>query len=296
MEDQLYHMDDQLNQSCAQLDSCRNNNALLRKELDLARKKPAETKEDGADAEADSSDEDMYDLTPPVIEQGEADGLGQPNPADAVPDAITVPPIIEMPERIEDSGQLGPLGEGDPFSTGYPSSQFERVTQIKLNRQLTGGYNFDGKPGDEGIMIVIEPQDAKGQYVPMAGGVTISVTDPGQSGSASRVGKWEFDEAQTAGCLKRTLLGRGIHLELPWPAEFPRGEQLQVDVAFSTIDGRRLRTQRDIKIDVVDSPSAIASQDGSPTTVDRRPWSRRYVQRTHSGCSIAIIAFGYALC
>jgi hypothetical protein len=124
------------------------------------------------------------------------------------------------------------------------------VARIRLNPQLTGGYDFDNRLGDEGLLVVIEPQDAAGQYLPISGNVSVRVTDPEQPRTEARVARWDFDEVEAAGHMKKSLFGKGIHLKLPWPAEPPTNRKLRVEVQYATTSGRLLRAQRDITIDL----------------------------------------------
>jgi hypothetical protein len=53
-----------------------------------------------------------------------------------------------------------------------------RVAAITLHEQLTGGCNLDGRAGDEGIVVQIEPRDSRGQLVLAEAPVAVVVLDP----------------------------------------------------------------------------------------------------------------------
>ena len=240
LEDQLYLLDDELEQKCAELASCRRENSTLRRgtsqkeDLGTSVLQPARDSDPSRTSEPD----DAPGLTPPTVEPG-----------------VLAPPEVEFPS--------GPSELPPPNLQGAAQSPAEAVqvsaqviedagpvTQIKLNSRLTGGYDFDGKPGDEGVLVVIEPQDDEGHYVARSAPVSIVVLDKTQSGAAARVARWDFDASETAGKLRRSLLGRGIHLELPWPNEPPQSKQLQVYTRYMTDDGSKLQADREIQVEL----------------------------------------------
>lgn len=163
------------------------------------------------------------------------------------------------------------LPKPDPFNSRFNSydSELRSVKSIKLNRKLTGGYDFDRQPGHEGVMVVIEPQNKKSEYVPVTGAVTVEVQDLAKSGLSGRVGKWKFDPIEAREHLKKTAFGKGVHLELPWPGPPPENRDLEVRVQLQLADGRTLSTKMKILVEpptsVLMSKANSAAQRWSPT-------------------------------
>lgn len=292
MEDNLYRMDDQLESCLAQLESSRRNNAVLRMEIAELRgasgrpggdsETPGQTQQQGNqdgdriglqgpfDEERDDFQDPSFKL--PDIRLGDAqEDPAQENPAQASP-AVQQPAGDVKLEQLPDPSSLEPRDDSDPPSGIPPGNPFkgdaepaepepasaDEVTRIKLNRKLTGGFNFDGRPGHEGVMVVIEPQNAYSQYVPLPGPITVEVRDPANPGLAGRIGKWKFDEVEASAMMKKTPLGEGIHLELPWPGAPPQSEQLSLLVSYQTPDGRRIDAQKNIRVEL--QTSALVSK------------------------------------
>jgi hypothetical protein len=160
------------------------------------------------------------------------------------------------------------------------------VTRITLNQPLTGGLAAADRPGDQGLMVVIEPRDAQGQLLDAPGDVQIVALDPALAGPAGRAGRWEFTAAQTAALPRGP--DRGIHLNLPWPDGPPAHHKLHLFVRYLTSDGRRLET--DSLIDVAlpgdpvmpawapavrlpDSPAQSTASGSSSPSPPRPVWS-----------------------
>lgn len=131
------------------------------------------------------------------------------------------------------------------------------VAAIHINPRLTGGYDFDKKPGDEGVMVVIEPRNRNGQYVDETGQLSIVVLDPSREGKEAYVARWDFDAAEAQAKMKRSLLGKGIHLQLPWTSGYPEHETLVLFVRYETPDGRKIEQKKEFRIEL---PAKISSR------------------------------------
>lgn len=210
------------------------------------------------DPPEDDFDEDL--VRPPQVDEGEetvdpAEVMEMKLTPSSEPDGLPsdAPPFPQIEQDQTDSAETN--NDADQAEiVPLPDSQSRqdrgqmRVAKIVLNNKLTGGYDADGKPGDEGVLVVIEPRDARGKYVPLAAPISIAVLDPKQSGGGRRIATWKFDTAETTAHLKKSLFGRGIHIELPWPNQPPQQERLVIRAQYETIDGRRLEAQRTIYI------------------------------------------------
>jgi len=242
LEDKVYALQDVVQQKESQIASVRRENESLRKQLGLpegtqVNNQPEDLPTPVASASRIASQTDADSLTSPVIELGESSNL---------PELESVAP---GPELLE-----GPLL--DQFDAEAEVVVDRVVTQMQLNPKLTGGYNADGKPGDDGVMVVIEPQNEAGQYVDSPGPVSVVLLDPAYSGKEAFVARWDFDTTDSAKYLKRTLLGKGVHLKLPWTEGKPEHESLQLHVRYSTEQGEVLQQKKDIQVDLRGKDSA----------------------------------------
>lgn len=147
----------------------------------------------------------------------------------------------------------------DRLEAGVPADSQE-VTQLVLHRGLTGGYDADGRPGDEGIVVVIEPRDAQGRWLQAPADVSVVALDPALDGEAARVARWDFTADETAARFHPTGLGRGLRLQMPWPADPPVHGRLYLFVRYTTGDGRRLQVEGPIRI----TPPARPAGDWVP--------------------------------
>ena len=156
------------------------------------------------------------------------------------------PPNIELPS-IEMPAPASVLPGPKTTSLPAPPSD-KKVTHLFLNPALTGGVDFDGQPGDDGLRIIVEPRNADDQFINESGTLSVVVLDPTRQGEAARLARWDFDQPATRQLLADNSPRDGMKLELPWPASPPDANRLQLFVRYVTADGRKLQADREVFI------------------------------------------------
>ncbi len=154
---------------------------------------------------------------------------------------------------IEQPGAAPPFRPTSVRSRGMDNSR--QVDRLVLDRTFTGGYNADGRPGDEGITVVLQPRDDRGQSLHAAGAVAIVVLDEALLGEEARVARWDFTAAEIARLIKKTGPSMGIALNLRWPGATPINRDLHLFVRYVTADGRNLEAGQTIRIELPDGVS-----------------------------------------
>jgi hypothetical protein len=132
------------------------------------------------------------------------------------------------------------MGE-DPF----------KATKIDLGG-VTGGAAFTNKKYDDGIRVLIQPQDKTGDAVKRAGSAELELFDLAITGRDQRLGHWEFTIDQTTKAWVSGLFGiSGYLFELKWPdGKPPEHAHLTLLVRFVTLEGRALSSQKDFDVRV----------------------------------------------
>ena len=209
------------------------------------------------------------ETAPPAIELP-----NQPLPEGQIPDRFKVPSGPAKPDSAPP-----PWNPPNPPSTRVPAggaaevaqrvAASRDVAQITLNRALTGGLAASDRPGDQGLMVVVEPRDVQGRLIDALGDLRVTAIDPTSSGPAAQAGRWEFTAAETA-VLPSGGPGGGIHLNLPWPDGPPTSHQLRLKVSYVTADGRRLEREVPVEVALAGDPAAGR---GSPPADAPAAWS-----------------------
>jgi hypothetical protein len=185
---------------------------------------------------------------PPKVDLG-APGGKEPTPAPRFEKAPKYEPGSKASFEGPDAG-VGP--ELGPLHSVSASRGHQEVAAITVDRRQTSGFDADeSQPGDEGIVVVVEPRNAHGQVVRVAGEVSIAAYDASlwrQYGSQptkrqlAHVGTWLFNPTDAATWFEEEQ--PRMRFELPWPAAgAPKNKDLQLVVKYQAAGGRVLEAQ-----------------------------------------------------
>lgn len=130
--------------------------------------------------------------------------------------------------------------------SAYGANGGNEATEVIINRTGTRGHDVDGVAGDEGLNLLVQTKDARGQVLLQAGELTVSIIDPKQK---RRIGLWKFLPEETElFFVNDEIASDGVLLHLPWEENVPERSRLLVHVRFVTPDGRVLKTSGDVLI------------------------------------------------
>ena len=285
LEDRIYALEDLLDKTQAALDSCQRNGAAGPYPGQPPLLTPVPAPGGGpalmAPQQGPRAAPDTQPLRPPtVVVPGVTPGqpaekIQDPtwpgNPARPAiprqPSGAAAPPgsaLLGIPPGALRSRMAQPTGQRMAASNRVPAPRVDntQVHAITLHRLLTGGYNADGRPGHEGVGVLVEPRDAQGRLVNAAAPVSVVVLDRAATGEAARVARWDFAADQLAALWRKMPLGEGFMLQMPWPDQPPAHGQLKLFIRFTTDDGRKLEADRDIEVQLAGLPTAEWSPAG----------------------------------
>lgn len=248
-EDRIWHLEGLLDEACAAREATMRENEALKKELAGGDR--------GAGSEYRSAPDSGPAISAPTIDLPVPDAK-EPAKSRGGQSAPLEAPTIELPDSSNAPGEEVAPPTEMAASNGNP-------TQIVINSRLTGGLDRDGRNGDEGILVVVDPRDAQGHTTTAAGAVSVVVLDPSAQGEAARVARWDFEANEVPGHFQNTAFGKGLQFQLPWPGEPPKNRDLLLFVRFTRADGKKLNA--DAKI-TIRAPS-------DPTNLDRQTKTRK---------------------
>ncbi len=134
-----------------------------------------------------------------------------------------------------------------------------RVAGVAFSTLMTGGTETDDQPGDDGLTVVLVPQDADGELVKVPGTVEIEAFDLSHPEGAQRIGHWQFDADNSHQYWHNGVIQSGYQFELPWQ-DRPRSEKVLLHGRIVAADGRQFDTTHTIRID---PPEAALAERGS---------------------------------
>jgi len=134
--------------------------------------------------------------------------------------------IARLSRQIEDLKGFGPDRPADLFAP----------VSIEI-ASLSGGADYDGRPGDDGVTVYLRPRDADGHVVKVPGRITIQLTDNTEAGSPRVLGVYRFDDLDA---LRQMWLGRfatqHYRLRCPFPPDTKLPERRRVTVHAEFVD------------------------------------------------------------
>ena len=120
---------------------------------------------------------------------------------------------------------------------GFPPDRpVDMFAPVKLEiASLSGGADYDGKPGDDGITVYLRPRDADGDVVKVPGRMKIQLVDNTDLGSPRVLGVCVFDDLNE---VRKTWHGKfgtqHFTLKCPFRAgmELPKSRRILVSAEF----------------------------------------------------------------
>jgi regulator of replication initiation timing len=269
LEDELYELEYELEDALDEVDQLRTENERLNRRLGTLPSNGSSVPSRRSESSKKSSSPKL-DLAPPMIDEGlltepkvEVPGQeprrSEPTRSKPAPMAPSVPMTFISPVDPP-SAEPSLLSLLPPEADAKLSSQVSsgperlaveptdpRVTQIYLDPLLTSGSDFDRQPGDDGVIVAVQPRNQENQFVSLAGPISVALIDPTQDQATARVARWDL-EARDIEQAIRASNDPGIRLRLPWPNGAPQNSRLQLFVRYTTLDGRKLEASREIFI------------------------------------------------
>jgi hypothetical protein len=279
-EDQIYILQDELQEKCARLDRAATENQSLKRQLGIVdpdaslptrtsvppgvaapARLPARLPTPAPPAIAAPS------LVPPAITLpeptgvppvGESDGPsfapGGSSPAQPVPPATIAPPSLDgvppLPNEPNARGAAAPDPTIKRLSHEESLSAEGQITHLVINPSKTECFDGNGDGRSDGLAVVFEPRDADERLVTAAGDVSITAFDPaaGGAGEGVRIASWEIPSAQAMSHFRRTSRARGLHFALPWQGTPPAGDHVRIFVRLTTFDGKPFEADATVRV------------------------------------------------
>ena len=166
-----------------------------------------------------------------------APGVG---PSGVNPSGIATPVIqTSAVQALEAKGKSGRIPTKPTDS---------RVREIDWHPTMCRAQNSDGKPGDDGLYLVLIPRNTAGQFVPSLGALTLVVEETLADGSVARIGRYEFPEAELKDYLEPVGSAPGLHIPIRWTEQRPAGTSVEVYAKLTMPDGSTMVNRRTIPL------------------------------------------------
>ena len=116
------------------------------------------------------------------------------------------------------------ISEEDLTRIFYP----ERIIIDKLS----GGANYDGQAGDDGVTVYIKPVDRVGDTIKVAGDVRIQLYDLAAASGQNLIGEYFIPVDQVSKLWHGKLLTNHYTIKCPWPHAPPEHTEITIRATF----------------------------------------------------------------
>ena len=123
-----------------------------------------------------------------------------------------------------------------------------KIREIDWHPSLCRARNTDGKPGDDGLYLVLVPRNTLGEFVPDVGNLTLVAEETLADGTVSRVGRWEYGADELQDLLEPIGSAPGIHLPVDWREHPPTTSQVDLYVKLTLEDGTTMVNRKSLPI------------------------------------------------
>lgn len=125
------------------------------------------------------------------------------------------------------------------------------VAPVRIDfASMSGGYDADGRAGDDGLVLYIQPFDADGHVIKPAGSLRVLILDPLCPPDQNVVAEYRFDVPTTRKMWYGRLMTHHFSIRCPWhTGRLPLHSEVTAHVAFfDLLTGRTLTAQKAFNI------------------------------------------------
>lgn len=128
--------------------------------------------------------------------------------------------------------------------TDAPLADLVYPVKIELER-MSGGYDRDGQPGHDGIVLYIQPIDADGNVIKAAGTINVKLFDLAAPAGSNLIAEYRFDVKKTRSLWYGRLMTNHFTVHCPWPnGQPPAHPEVTAVVTFTDLlTGKPLTAQ-----------------------------------------------------
>ena len=160
--------------------------------------------------------------------------------------------------RLPEGSRVQFASAAEPVATARPMEVTDKtIVEIGFHPTMCRGHNFDEKPGDDGLYLVLTPTNAARQVINQSSSLTVIVEDAAEPKDAGRIASWEFTPEQLSETLEPVGTAQGFHLVLPWQSKLPTSKLVTVYLRYSMPSGRTLVNKRDIHLRISTSEQPV---------------------------------------
>jgi hypothetical protein len=112
----------------------------------------------------------------------------------------------------------------------------------------SGGADYDGKPGDDGVTVYLQPIDRDGDVVKVAGEIRIQLYDLAAPAGRQLIGEYRVPAEECHKHWYGKLMTQHFTIKCPWPSAPPQHSTITIRATFvDDLTGNVMTTQEAVE-------------------------------------------------
>ncbi|MFQ5806210.1 MAG: hypothetical protein ACE5I3_07160 [Phycisphaerae bacterium] len=164
--------------------------------------------------------------------------------------------ITRLTEQIEKKDNqlvaqrvtIGQLHEQLQYARGWTDEDLEKIfyPERVVIASLSGGDDYDGQPGDDGITVYLRPVDRDGDAIKVAGDIRIELYDLANPPNENLIGKYFVPVDQVHKLWYGKLATYHYTVRCPWQKGPPRHDEITIRATFQDYLTQRVMTAQTV--------------------------------------------------
>ncbi len=156
--------------------------------------------------------------------------------------------LREREQRLEaQQAAIAELEQQLTTARGISKADLDKIfypERIVIDK-LTGGADYDDKPGDDGVTVYLRPVDREGDTIKVAGDITIQLYDLAAPPNRNFIGAYRVPADEVGKLWHGKFLTDHYTIKCPWPKGPPAHEEITVRVVFVDFLTKRVVSAQD---------------------------------------------------
>lgn len=98
--------------------------------------------------------------------------------------------------------------------------------------KLSGGSDYDGRPGDDGVTVYLRPVDREGNVIKVVGDISIQLYDLAAPPQQNFIGEYKIPVDQAGRLWHGKFLTNHYTIKCPWPHGPPKHTEITIRATF----------------------------------------------------------------
>ncbi len=149
---------------------------------------------------------------------------------------------------VEQKSSIDELNRQLDAARGVPDDWAEKIIlpERLVIAALSGGANYDDKPGDDGVTVYLRPVDRDGDALKVAGDIRIELYDLANPPGRNLIGRYKVSADEARGLWYGAMMTSHYTVKCPWKNGPPAHPEITIRATFIDFLMKRVMTAQSV--------------------------------------------------